>query len=96
MLQSWVCKESDTTELLNNSSWFSVVLVSGMQQSDSVIHVSVPFQILCPSRLLHNTEQSYLCYTVGPCLLSMYVLFFQFIPSSVLPVIIFITLCLSL
>ena len=38
-----------------------VVLVSGVQQSDSVvhIHVSVLFQILFPFRLLQNIEQSY-------------------------------------
>ena len=48
------------------------VLVSGVQQSNSVthIHVSILFQILFPFRLLHNIEQSSLCYTVGPCWLS--------------------------
>ena len=30
-------------------------------------HVPIPFQILLPFRLLHNIEQSSLCYTVGPC-----------------------------
>ena len=47
----------------------NVVVVSGIQQSDSVIHihVSILFQIIFPFRLLHNTEQSSLCYTVGPC-----------------------------
>ena len=45
----------------------NVVLVSGVQQSDSVIHVSILFQILFPFRLLQNTEQISLCYTVGPC-----------------------------
>ena len=37
------------------------VLVSGVQQSDSVIHIHVFilfFQILFPFRLLHNIEQS--------------------------------------
>ena len=40
------------------------VLVSGVQQSDSVvhIHVSILFQILFPFTLLHNNEQSSLCY----------------------------------
>ena len=49
------------------------MLVSGVQQSDSVIHLHVPilFQILFPFRLLQNIEQSSLCYTVGPCLLSI-------------------------
>ena len=51
----------------------NMVLVSGEQQSDSVIHihVSIPFQILFPLRLLHNIEQGSLCYTVGPCWLSI-------------------------
>ena len=51
----------------------NVVLVSGVQQSDSVIHihVSILFQILFPFRLLQNIEQSSLCYTVGPCLVSI-------------------------
>jgi len=53
--------------LINN-----VVLVSGLQQSDSVIHthVSIHFQILFPYRLLQNIKQSSMCCTVGPCWLS--------------------------
>ena len=44
----------------------NVVLVSAVQQSDSVIHihVSILFQILFPFRLLQNIEQSSLCYIV--------------------------------
>ena len=36
------------------------MLVSGIQQSDSTIpmHVSIPFQILFPFRLLHTIQQS--------------------------------------
>ena len=51
----------------------SIVLVSGVQQSDSGIcmHVPIPFQILFPLRLLQKTEQSSLCYPVGPCWLSI-------------------------
>ena len=51
----------------------NVVIVSGVQQSDSVIriHVSILFQILSPFRLLCNTAQSSLCYTVGVCWLSV-------------------------
>ena len=45
----------------------NVVLVSGVQQSYSVIHISVLFQILLPFRLLQNIGESSLCYTVGPC-----------------------------
>ena len=47
------------------------MIVSGVQQSDSVIHVTILFQILFSFRLLHNIEQSSLCYTVGPCWLSI-------------------------
>ena len=49
------------------------VLVSGVQQSDSVIHihVSIVFQTLFPVRLLQSIEQNSLCYTVGPCWLSI-------------------------
>ena len=51
----------------------SLVLISGVQQSDSVVqkHVSILFQILFPFKLLHNIEQSSLGYTVGPCWLSI-------------------------
>ena len=51
----------------------NVVLVSGVQQSDSVIHiyVSILFQILFPFVLLHNIEQSSLCCAIGPCWLSI-------------------------
>ena len=55
-------------QLVNN-----VVLASGIQESDSVIHthISILFQILFPFRLLQNIEQSSLCYTGGPCSLSI-------------------------
>ena len=55
-------------QLVNN-----VVLVSGEQQSNSVIHVhvSILFPILFPSKLLPNIEQSSLCYTAGLCWLSI-------------------------
>ena len=48
------------------------MIVSGAQQSDSAIHIHVSIlpQTPLPSRLLHNIEQSSLCYTVGPCWLS--------------------------
>ena len=54
--------------LINND-----VLVTGIQQSDSVIpiQVSILFQILFPFKLLQNIEPSSLCYTVGPCWLSI-------------------------
>ena len=51
-------------ELIN-----TVVIVSGEQGRDSAIHIHVPIlcQIPLPSGLPHNSEQSCLCYTVGPC-----------------------------
>ena len=52
---------------------YNAVLVSGVQQSDSVMHIRVAilFQILFPFRLLQNIDQSSLYYAVGPCLLSI-------------------------
>ena len=49
------------------------MVVSGVQPSDSVIHmyISIPIQILFPYRLLQDTEYSSLCYTVDPCRLSI-------------------------
>ena len=54
------------------------MLVSGVQQGDSVshIHISILFQILFPFRL-QNIEQSSLCYTVGPCWLSILFIYFN-------------------
>ena len=58
--------------ILKYSQLTSVVIVSGIQQSGSLIHihVSILSQILSPFRLLHNIAQSSLCYTVGLCWLS--------------------------
>ena len=55
-------------QLINN-----VVIVSSGQERESVIpgHVSICLQTPLPSRLPRNTEQSYLCYMVGPCWLSI-------------------------
>ena len=65
------------------------MLVSGVQQTDSVIHtyiciytykyvyihiyiyIYIIFQTLSPCKLLQNTEYSSLCYTIGPCCLSI-------------------------
>ena len=69
-LQSWTRPKwlNMHTLLVNN-----VVTVSGGQQRNSAvcIYVSILPQTPLPSRLLHNTEQSSLCYTVGPCQLSV-------------------------
>ena len=55
-------------ELINN-----VVVVSGEQWGDSPVHIHVSFLPQTPgtSRLPHNSEQSFTCYTVGPCWLSI-------------------------
>ena len=49
------------------------VIVSGEQQRDSAIHMHVSTlpQTPLPSRLPHDIGQSSLCYTVGPCWLSI-------------------------
>ena len=51
----------------------NVVIVSGGQKRDSVIHIHVSIlpQTLLPSRLPHNIEQSSLCHTADPCWLSI-------------------------
>ena len=45
---------------------YNVVLVSGVQQSESVIHIHIStlFKILFPHRSLKSIEQSSLCYIV--------------------------------
>ena len=52
---------------------YNVVLVSAVQQSQSVVHlqISTPFQILFPYKSLQSTEQSSLCYAVGSYQLSI-------------------------
>ena len=57
------------------SLFYRVVLISGVQQSESVIHIHIDiwiiFQRLFPCRLLHSTEQISLCCTVDPCYVSI-------------------------
>ena len=52
---------------------YNVVLVSGIQHSESVIHIhiSILFKVIFPYRSLQSTEYSSLCYTVGPYKLSI-------------------------
>ena len=49
------------------------MIVSGEQIRDSAthIHVSIHHQTLLLSRLPHNIEQSSMCYSEGPCWLSI-------------------------
>ena len=51
-------------------SWLTVL---GEQQRNSAIHIHISIlpQTPLPSRLPHNIEKSFLCYTVGPCWLSI-------------------------
>ena len=49
-------------QLINN-----LVLVSGVEQSDSCTRVYILFQILFPFELFHNIEQGSLSYTLVPC-----------------------------
>ena len=47
---------------------YNIVLVSGVQHSGSIyIYIHSRFFRLFSHMLLQNTEQSYTCYTVGPC-----------------------------
>ena len=74
------------------------MLVSGVQQSDSDIHVLIYihkymffFYILCHYRLLEDIEYSSLCYIVGPYWLSIlytkYILYiFSQTPNLSLPI----------
>ena len=72
---------------------YTVVLVSAVQQSESIIHIHIStlFQILFPYISLHSIEQSSLCYTVRSYQLSiLYIVVLymsipisQFIPPSI-------------
>ena len=51
-------------------SWFTVLLVSAVQQRGSVTHIHTPlFKMLFPCRLLQSIELSSLSYMVGSYLL---------------------------
>ena len=56
------------------------MLISAIQQSDSVMHIDtfILFYILFCYGLSQDIEYSSLCYTVGPCCLSMEAFFFFF------------------
>ena len=49
--------------------WFTVLLVSSIQQSDSIIHTYYIYICLFHYRLLQDIKYGSLCYTVGPCCL---------------------------
>ena len=54
---------------------YNVMLASGVQQSESVIHtyISIIFQIIFLQRPLQSIGQISLCYTVGLCYLLIFV-----------------------
>ena len=47
------------------------MLISALQQSDSVVCIYILFHILFHDSLSQDAEYSSLCYTVGPCSLSI-------------------------
>ena len=47
------------------------MLITAVQQSDSVIHIYILFHILFHDGLSQGIEYSCLCYTIGPCCLSI-------------------------
>ena len=67
-------------QLINN-----VVILSGGQQRDSIIHTHVPILPKLPSHPgFHMTLSRVLCYTVGPCWLPILNIaaVYKLIPSS--------------
>ena len=50
---------------------YHVVLISAVQQSDSVIYMYILFHTLFHYGLSQDIEYSSPCYTVGPCCLSI-------------------------
>ena len=57
----WIIVDLQCVSFKCTTKWFSY----------TYIHVSILFQILSPLKLLQNIEYSSLCYTVGPCWLSV-------------------------
>ena len=47
-----------------------MVLISAVQQNDSVIYIYTSFHILFHYGLSQDIEYNSLCYTIGPCGLS--------------------------
>ena len=65
---AWGCKESDTTERLEQRQLLcSVDLVSAFQQSEPAVctHISPHFRVSLPLRLPQSIEWRSLRYTVG-------------------------------
>ena len=60
--------DSEATQQQQQQLTYNVVLVLGVQQSESVVHMHICMllKVLFPYRSLQSTEQSSLCYTEGP------------------------------
>ena len=60
---------------------YNVVLISGVQKSNSVIHTPmfILFQILFSHRLLQSIEKASLSYIAGSSWLSVYILYILYI-----------------
>jgi len=72
---NWACMQSS---ILLKYSWFTnnnVVLISAVQQRDSIIHIYIYilFHILFHYGLSQDLEYRSLCYTVGTCLSILYI-----------------------
>ena len=63
---------------------YNVVLISAIQQNDSVIHSDILFYIHFHYDLSQDIEYSFLCYTTGSCCLSiLYINIWEFSESPV-------------
>ena len=60
--------DSRRGEIFSPQWKYSIVLISALEQSDSVIHTFVFFYILFHYGLSQEIGYSSPCYTVGPCL----------------------------
>ena len=60
---------------------YDIALVSGVQQSDSVMYTHILFQIIFHYRLLQDIEYISLCHTVGLCSF-IYSSVYMLIPNS--------------
>ena len=70
--QTWILM--DTSQLHNLLSYngnSNDVFISTVQQTDSVIHIYTFYFIFFSIILSQHIEHSSLCYTVGPCYLSI-------------------------
>ena len=58
-----------------NYTQYLVITYNGKEYEKEYIYMYLFFQVLFPYRLLQNIEYSSLCYTIGPCWLSILYIF---------------------